>query len=120
MSVCLGAITNILLNFPLIYGFGLYGAMIATVISECTVTFYQLWKVRKFISLKKIRLNIIKYFIAGIIMFTVIFFMNIRIEMNAVTLLIEVISGAFIYVLVLLVLKPTILTEFRMRIWGLI
>lgn len=115
ISVCLGAITNVLLNFPLIYGFGLYGAMIATVISECTVTFYQLWKVRKFISLKKIRLNVIKYFISGTIMFIVIFFINIRIKMNMVTLLTEVISGVFIYVLVLLMLKPTIITELRMK-----
>ena len=46
-SVLLGAIVNIILNIPFIYLWGLKGAMMATVISEFAVTFYQLYKVEK-------------------------------------------------------------------------
>lgn len=47
MSVVLGAVVNIVINIPLITLWGAVGAAIATVLSEMTVTAYQLWIVHK-------------------------------------------------------------------------
>lgn len=46
-SVTIGAVVNIILNFPFISLWGLNGAMWATVLSEVAVTGYQLYVVRK-------------------------------------------------------------------------
>ena len=76
ISVTLGAIVNVILNVPLIEMWGLNGAMIATSIAEFSVTLYQLFIVKRSLSLKDLFHGSWEYFISGLIMFIVVFWMN--------------------------------------------
>ena len=106
-SVILGSLVNLLANFLFIKLWGLNGAMWATVLSETTVTTYQLWCVHKIFTPRKLFENVPKYLIAGIIMFVVVFWMNLKTHPNVITLGFQVIVGAAIYGTMVLILKPT-------------
>jgi hypothetical protein len=107
-SVTLGAIANIITNFPLIYYWGLYGAIISTVISELIVTLYQVWHVRDTLELKKMFINVPKYLIAAVPMFIVVYWLNVHTHFYIVTLFGEVLLGIVIYFGILLLLRPSI------------
>ncbi|MDY6042078.1 MAG: flippase, partial [Lactobacillus johnsonii] len=64
-SVTLGAVVNLILNVPLIRIWGLNGAMWSTVLSEISVTLYQMWAVRHLLNFKELFADSWKYFIAG-------------------------------------------------------
>ena len=76
ISVTVGAIVNMILNIPLIRNWGLYGAMWSTVISEISVTLYQLWAVKGLLDYKQLFSNSWKYLLSGIVMFVPVFWMN--------------------------------------------
>lgn len=107
-SVTLGAIANIITNFPLIYYWGLYGAIISTVISELIVTLYQVWHVRDTLELKKMFINVPKYLIAAVPMFIVVYWLNVHTHFYIVTLFGEVLLGIVIYFGILLLIRPSI------------
>ncbi len=73
LSVGMGAIVSIVLNFVLIPALGVYGATISTVIAEITVVAYQYWEIRKEFPLFTLTSGIWKYFLSGLIMFIVVF-----------------------------------------------
>lgn len=110
-SVIIGAIVNIFLNFPLIYFWGLTGAVIATVVSELCVTGYQIWVIRKNMSYHELFLNLWKYLIAGVVMFIAVFKMNITVHTSAFSIALEVLLGVVIYMIMILILRPTILEK---------
>lgn len=107
-SVTFGAVVNIILNIPLIKLYGLDGAMWATVISEIAVTAYQLGVVRKMLSLKKLFSDSWKYFLAGIIMFIIVFWMNQNLSSSWIMIFLEIIVGILSYSIILLILRPKI------------
>ena len=115
-SVLLGAIVNIILNIPFIYLWGLKGAMMATVISEFAVTFYQLYRVRKDVEFKNMFGNVPKYIISGIIMFIPVFYLDNTLNTNVITLAIEILLGIVLYVVMIFILKPTILVKAKQMI----
>jgi len=113
-SVVLGAITNIIVNVPLILVWGVKGAMIATLMSELVVTVYQLFKVRRVLRLAYLFQNFSKYIFAGICMFVPVFLLNNVMKISVISLASQIIEGLLIYVGVLLVLQPSILQKLRM------
>ncbi|MFT9213855.1 polysaccharide biosynthesis C-terminal domain-containing protein, partial [Liquorilactobacillus ghanensis] len=96
---------------PLIYFWGLNGAILATVISEACVTGYQLWVVRKIIKYRQLFLNLPKYLLAGLVMFIPIFWINNTVHTSILSIGAEVLLGMIIYVLMILLLRPTILEK---------
>ena len=110
-SVTFGAIINIILNIPLIHRWGLYGAMWSTVISEIGVTLYQLIAVRKLLSFKILLKETWKYFVAGLVMFIPVFWMNTHLKNSWLMLGVEVLSGIVIYVVMLFILRAAILKD---------
>ena len=120
VSVVFGAIVNIILNFPFIYFWGLYGAVWATVLSELAGTAYQLWVGRYSVDLKKMVENFIKYLIAGVVMFVPVYYLELLWkpkDMNLQGIMytgLEVIIGIAVYAIVLLILRPTILSKIKM------
>lgn len=108
-SVIVGATANIILNFPLIYFGGLYGAMIATVISELMVTMYQIIYVRKIVDLSKLFQHTIKYLFAGLVMFIPIFIMSVTMSHRIVVLFFEVLLGASIYAIFIFVFRKDLI-----------
>lgn len=109
-SVVLGAVFNFVANFIFIDAWGLNGAMWATVASEAVVTGYQLWAVRKQVHFNEMFRNILKYLAAGIVMFIPVYLMNIKLHTSIITLALEVITGVIIYIVMILILRPTSLS----------
>lgn len=96
-SIFIGAFVNIVLNIPLIKVFGLYGAIVSTVLSEASVTFYQLYSLRDQIDYRKIFADLKKVMLSGLVMFVVVLPLNICIKLNIITLLIEISVGVVVY-----------------------
>lgn len=101
-STIIGALINILLNSVLILPYGHYGASIASVISEGTIALYQLYYVRKYISLNFISFpkTLGKILMPSLAMLTAIvvvkfIFQNVFIEM-----VISVLIGGLSFMLV--------------------
>lgn len=73
-SVTFGAVINIIFDFPLIHFWGLQGAMWSTVMSEISVTTYQLFVVRNSLNVKQMFGSTWKYLLSGAVMFVPVFF----------------------------------------------
>ena len=112
-SVVLGAITNIVINIPLILRWGVYGDMVATLLSELTVTLYQLIMVRKSLRISSLFVNFFKYLIAGVTMFIPVYILNITMNISTLNLILEILVGLLIYVGVLLILQPSIIYKVK-------
>lgn len=113
VSVVLGAVTNIVINIPLILKYGVYGAMIATLLSELTVTSYQLIKVRTALKLSKLFANVGKYMFAAVIMFMQVYVLNICMKISAISLFFQIIIGLLIYIGMICILQPSILQRIK-------
>ncbi|PCS01436.1 polysaccharide biosynthesis C-terminal domain-containing protein [Lactococcus fujiensis] len=116
LSVGMGAIVSIVLNFVLIPALGVYGATISTVIAEITVVAYQYWEIRKEFPLFTLTSGIWKYFLSGLIMFIVVFWMNQTFKMTTLQLMLQILVGGFIYVALNILLK-TQLWEMAFNLW---
>lgn len=110
-SVIIGAVVNFILNFPLMELWGLRGAMISTVLSEATVTGYQFWTIRNDIEYKRLFTNTWKYLLSGFIMFIPVSWLDRNLHTGVFSILLEVVVGILVYLLMILILKPTILTK---------
>ena len=80
----------------------------ATVISEFVVSAVQLFYIRNTISRRKLFDSIWKYIVAGLFMFVVVYRIAIMIRMNVINLALEVIVGAVIYLIAIILLKAPI------------
>lgn len=108
-SALIGAVTNIVLNIPFIMCFKLKGAMISTVISEFMVSAYQLYKIRKLISLKRLFKDIYKYFLASCLIIFVNFINVFKFNL-IILIFIKITCGIIIYSVAIYFLKPSILS----------
>ena len=110
-SVTIGALSNVVFNFVLIGKYGANGAAIATVGSEFLVTASQLWMIRNTISRRKMFRETWKYLFCGMIMFIVVNRICSVINMTVANLILEVVVGAIIYLVGLILTKASILNE---------
>ena len=100
ISLILGAVVSIIFNFILIPVWQLAGAMIATVLSELSVTIYQLYYLisSKQLILSNLFKDFYKYFVSGFIMFIVVFYLDLNLSKTILSLVIEITFGVIIYV----------------------
>lgn len=110
-SVVIGSIVNIVLNFPLIYFFSSMGATWSTVISEAVVTAYQLVRIRHQINLRKLFSETWKPFFAGAVMLVVIKLFQLFPMSELVRLISSILIGIVVYLGILVVLRPTFITQ---------
>lgn len=110
-SVTIGAVVNIILNFPFISLWGLNGAMWATVLSEVAVTGYQLYVVRKDLDLSLMFQSSWKYLLASGVMFVAVFGMNTHLKASWLWLICEVAVGVVIYAGLVYFLKTPIIDQ---------
>ena len=111
ISVTVGAVVNIILNFPLIHFYGLNGAMWSTVLSEISVTLYQLIAVRGLLSYRTLFNSLWKYLVSGVVMFLPVFWMNTHLKDSWLMMGIEVIVGVVIYAAMVMLLRAPIVDE---------
>lgn len=112
-SVTVGAVVNIIMNFPLIHLWGLNGAMWSTVLSEISVTAYQLFVVRKSLDIRKMLAGSWKYLLSGIVMFVPVFWLNTHMKASWLWMLVEVAAGIVIYVGMVLLLRAPVLDQLK-------
>lgn len=112
-SVTVGAVTNIILNVPLIIFGGVRGAAIATLVSELVVTVYQLYVVRKQLTTWKLFSNFWKYLFAGGIMFCAVYKLNLVMRISVGSIAEQIVEGGLIYIGLLLILQPSLINDVR-------
>ena len=113
VSVIIGAIVNLILNIPLIIYLGTVGASIATVISEMSVTVYQLFIIHKQLNLHTLFSDSSKYLIAGLVMFLIVFKISLLTPTSWIFILLEITVGIIIYVVLLIFLKAEIINKLK-------
>ncbi|MFK8261339.1 flippase [Leuconostoc mesenteroides] len=111
LSVTIGALANVLLNFWLIYVAGVNGAAVATTISEFLVIGYQLYVTRKDMNVWHHFSEMWRYIIAGLGMYILVTMISQYLEINIKSTSIELVLGAFVYVLILIILRAPILKK---------
>ena len=111
ISVTVGALINIVLNFPLIKIWGLNGAMWATVLSEIGVMLYQLWAVKRLLNFRDLFFDSWKYLISSLVMFSIVFFMNRRLKSGWLMMIFEIFVGAGIYLFLICIMKAPIIKQ---------
>ena len=116
ISVTVGALINIVLNFPLIEIWGLDGAMWSTVLSESGVTLYQLIVIRGLLSYKELFKGTWKYLLSGLGMFLLVFWMNIHLKDSWLIMGLEVAVGVIIYTIMVIILRAPIVGQAKQLI----
>ena len=111
ISVTFGALVNIACNIPLIWFWGVAGAMLATLISEVCVTGYQLVITRHVLQTRQLFAGTVKYAVAGGLMFGVVYALNINMPASYPNLALQIGLGALIYLGLILLLQPPVLAN---------
>lgn len=109
ISVAIGVLFNLILNWILILNFQSIGAAIATVLSQLVVDAIQVFYVRKDINWRPIIQLFVKYLFASLIMFAGCMLVEIFISAGLARLLIQCIIGVALYVGMLVLLKDKFL-----------
>ncbi|MFV0557801.1 MAG: polysaccharide biosynthesis C-terminal domain-containing protein [Enterococcus sp.] len=105
LSVTVGAVVNIVLNILLIPLIGVFGAVIATVVSEFAVTLVQLICVKEFLSMQSIFYQKWKYLLAAIIMYVIVANLHQQMNGSLISFLVQAIVGITSYALIGLVMR---------------
>jgi len=113
LAVSIGAGINVILNLILIPILASTGAIIATVIAELMITLIQVYYIssKNIIKLEIIFKGTYKYLISGILMCVFVKIISGFMPIGFVYTLAQVIIGAVLYILVLLILQDDFLTN---------
>ena len=112
ISVVIGAAINFVCNLVLIPRWYSSGAMLASVIAEFSVTAVQFYYVRKQLNLKKIIAYVPKYLIASLLMLVLLIIEDQYLASSVISTLIMIVSGAFLYFIVLIIMRDKLILEF--------
>lgn len=110
LSVTLGACSNLIINLFAIPNYGIYGAVFATVLSECIVTFTQIIYIKKYVNLRKLFDQKWKYCLSATIMFLIIIYSNSFLASSFFSYILQIIIGFIIYFVLLIFFKAPILS----------
>lgn len=108
-AICVGAVTNLILNIILVYFFQSIGAAFATLITECVVTSIMIILSKKIIDWSIIKKYGIRYFLGSVIMFCITHSFAYFIKSDVLCIFIQTGVGVFIYVIILFILKDEML-----------
>ena len=98
ISAFLGAFINFIMNLIFIPKYQSIGACIGTIMAEFIVMFYQTWKVRKELPIKKYIKNSTQFLIKSIIMFIIVVLLGMAIKENRLLrIILQVLIGILIY-----------------------
>lgn len=110
-GIIAGAIVNFLLNAILIPKFGAKGAVIGSIVAECTISAVYVYMSKGFISWKQIWDYSWKRFIAGLIMLLLIYHLGRGMSGNALITLLQILVGALVYSIMLILLRDSIVNS---------
>lgn len=116
LSVVLSACISFFINIILIKKIGAYGAAISIVVAEYSGIFIQMFLSRKQLPIFKMLSSSVNYLISSIFMAILIYPLGNIIGNKIIANLIQVISGIFIYVVIMIIIKDTTQYEFSKKI----
>ncbi|MGM9882459.1 MAG: flippase [Bacilli bacterium] len=108
ISVTIGCITNLILNFLLIKDLGAFGAAIASVITEFIVFVIQYFMVKDSFDFNGCLKKFFKYLSMSAAMLLVVLIIGHYMGVGVLTNIIQVVAGAGIYILLLVITKDDI------------
>lgn len=111
LSVTIGAIINLILNFFFIRKFQSIGAGISTVISELSVTVIQIYILRKELNILNVISEILKYISSGLVMGIVVRIIGNALGISIFTTMLQIFVGGIVYIILLIFLKSTFVKE---------
>lgn len=97
VSVILGAIINLLINYLLIPKYNSIGACIGTIIAEFSVMIYQIIYVHNELPIVNYLKSISKFLITSIFMFIIIYTLNYLKMNDVIRLVLQVVIGIIVY-----------------------
>ena len=109
-SLILGAVVNLIVNATLIPRMQSIGAAVGTLIAEMFVCVFQILCVKKFLPIKQYLSDIIYIAFAGLVMAIIVFCLPV-IGGNATTLAFKVLSGAFVFLIIVLIKYRNLVRE---------
>lgn len=113
ISVTIGALVNLLLNFPLINFYGIYGAVIATVISELAVTIIQLIYIKNDNRSINLFNGVWKYFVSSLGMFLVVRYLNTIMPLAIIGFLVQFLVGLIIYIAGIYLMRASVINQVK-------
>lgn len=120
LTVISGVALNCVLNIFLIRFLLSYGAVIASVGAEIFIACLQLYIIRREISFMKIILSGRNYYIAGLVMFAVLEYVNKYLMPSALNTFIMIITGGIVYSLALIILRDEFFSDSITRFYNYI
>ena len=118
ISFICGAITNVIFNIILIHFFNGVGAAMASVIAEIVIALVQLKYFKDQFKITEILKLGTKCVISGIVMFIFVKLLTDILPISIINTIIEVIVGGIIYIIMLIILKYSFLTDIYNQIIG--
>lgn len=104
-SVIIGSIINVCTNLLLIPRYGAYGAIVASVIAEFTVTAIQYYEVSRVAKLSLLQRSFFIYIGGSALMLAIVSFLERAMSQSMLHTMIQVVCGMLVYLVVLLVTK---------------
>lgn len=114
--IVIGSLINLILNLLLIPNFKSYGAVMGSIVAELTISILYILNCNKIINIKFMIQIFWKKFVAGIIMFILLYVVNIFIKQELLACIIDVILGISTYVLVLIILRDSSIYLIKRRV----
>ena len=105
LSAVVGLVVNVAVNFALIPVLGAMGAVIATVLTEMSVSFYQLWRLRDVFSLQEIFSGSWKYFLSGLLAAIVTYLLNHIMSAGLLSFVLQAVAATLLYLACLFILR---------------
>jgi len=110
-AIIMGSVVNLMLNLILIPYFNSYGAVIASLFAEGTITGLYIYMSSEYVNFIYIFKNAFKYLVYSIIMFIPVYIIGYYLPTHFTTTLIQVVAGGAIYGILLLITKNKLIFE---------
>lgn len=114
ISILIGILFLILSSILLIPELGAIGAALSSLIGEISIFICQIVFIRKFFSLKDIFYDLPKILIASVIMAFSCWLVGLIAMEPVIKLVVQLVFGAFIYFIMIVLLKPKLILNFRL------
>ena len=117
-AIITGSVVNLIMNMTLIPFFNSIGATIGSLAAELTITIMYLYMSRDYFNIKILPALAWKRFIAAGTMLAGLYFVTMNTKDNWAGIVIQIVSGAAIYGVMLLVLRDRFLIDNLAKVFG--
>lgn len=112
ISVTIGAILSLIINFSLVFNFASLGTTIALLVAEATGAIIQMYFSRKYFSFKEFMLLFVKYSLLSTFVYFSAKLVGYYVHIHPILLtLVQVSVGLLVYVLGLILIKDTMVSK---------